>query len=74
MSTKKDKLITIKKYQSYMQAEMAKQTLEDNGIKAFVSGENTANIYSLPEVQYAELQVMSPSAEQALQILEEAGQ
>jgi len=41
-----DKLVTIKKYTDYMQAEFEKQAIEDFGIKAIVTGENTANLYS----------------------------
>lgn len=41
-----DKLVTIKKYNDYVQAEFDKQTLENFGIKAVVTGENTANLYS----------------------------
>ena len=72
MADKGERLITIRKYPSYIQAEMAKQTLEDNGIRAVVSGENTANVYSLPGIQEAELQVLSDQADEALKLLKES--
>ena len=43
MSTMADKLVTIAEYMDSMQAEMARQVLEDFDIKAVVIGENAAN-------------------------------
>ena len=65
-----DKLVMIKEFASYIDAEMAKQTLADNGIDAVVFGANTANIYSaISAIACTELQVLENKAEQAKEIL-----
>lgn len=66
-----DKLVVIRTFSSYIEAELAKQTLEDNDIKAIITGENAANIYSIPAIAEAELQVAESQAEDALKILED---
>ena len=67
-----DKLITIAKFPSYIEAEMAQQLLADNGIKAAVTGENASNIYSgMPALGgYCKLEVFERQAQQAQQILD----
>ncbi|MBN2180604.1 MAG: DUF2007 domain-containing protein [Sedimentisphaerales bacterium] len=66
-----DKLVTIAKFPSYIEAEMAKQLLAENGIEAIAAGENTANTYSgLPALGQVELQTLESRAEEARQILE----
>jgi len=66
-----EKLITIKKYTDYLQAEFDKQTLEDFGIKAIVTGENTANLYSgWDAVADIRLMALEKDAEKASEILE----
>jgi hypothetical protein len=66
-----DKLVTIAQYADYIEAEMAKQMLEDSGIKAVITGENVANVYSgLPALTDLELQVFESQAEEAIDILE----
>jgi hypothetical protein len=66
-----DKLVTIAQYADYIEAEMAKQLLEDNGIEAVITGENVANIYSgLPALTDLELQVFESQAKEAIDILE----
>lgn len=74
MSTMADKLVTIAEYMDSMQAEMAKQVLEDFDIKAVVIGENAANTCLLPTVLTAKLQVFESNADEAKQILEEQQQ
>ncbi len=74
MSTMADKLVTIAEYMDSMQAEMAKQVLEDFNIKAVVIGENAANICLAPTVITAKLQVLENNADEAKQILEEQEQ
>ena len=66
-----EKIVTIAQYESYIEAEMAKQTLEDEGIKVVITGANTANVYSVPAVANITLQVLESQAEQARQILED---
>ena len=69
-----DRLVVIKRFSNYIQAELAKQTLEDYGIKAFITGENAANVYSVPAIAKTELQVIESQAERALKILENPDQ
>ena len=71
MSIMADKLVTIAEYMDSMQAEMARQVLEDFDIKAVVIGENAANICLAPTVITAKLQVLEKDAEEAKQILED---
>ncbi len=65
-----DKLVTIAQFPSYIEAEMAKQLLADHGIEAVATGENAANVYSLPAVASSELQVPESQAQQAQEILQ----
>ena len=65
-----DKLVTIADFPSYIEAEMAKQLLANNGIKAVATGQNAANIYSIPSIESPKLQVLESQAQQARQILE----
>ena len=67
-----DKIITIASYDSYIDADIAAQLLIDNGIKAAVSGGNTANIYSTPGIAQAEVMVFEDDAEKALEILRQS--
>jgi hypothetical protein len=69
-----DKLVTIAEYMDSMQAEMARQVLEDFDIKAVVIGENAANTCLAPTVITAKLQVLESKADEAKQILEEQEQ
>jgi hypothetical protein len=65
-----DKLVTISEYVNYLEADLARQMLEDNGIKVAISGENTANVFSgLPNLSRIELQVFEEDAEKAIEIL-----
>ena len=74
MSTMADKLVTIAEYMDSMQAEMARQVLEDFDIKAVVIGENALNTCLAPTVMTAKLQVLESNADEAKQILEEQQQ
>ena len=65
-----DKLVTIAQFTNYIEAEMAKQLLADYGIEAVATGENASNLYSLPAIEGAELQVLESQAQQAREILE----
>jgi hypothetical protein len=69
-----DKLVTIAEYVDSIQAEMAKQVLEDFDIKAVIIGENAANTCLLPTVLTAKLQVFEKDADKAKEILEEQEQ
>jgi len=65
-----DKLVTIAEFADYIEAEMAKQLLDDYGIKSVVTEENTANLYPISSVAGPELQVLEKDAERAREILE----
>lgn len=65
-----EKLVVIAQFPDYIQAEMAKQRLADDGIQAVVTGVNASNMYSLPAVEGPELQVLESQAEKAREILE----
>jgi len=69
-----DKLVTIAEYMDSMQAEMARQVLEDFDIKAVVIDQNSVNICLAPTVMTAKLQVLESNADEAKQILEEQEQ
>ena len=68
-----DKLVTIARFSNYIEAELAKQLLDDFGIKSVVTGQNAANIYSVPAIEEASLQTFESDAERAQQILESGG-
>ncbi len=65
-----EKLVTIAKYNDYIKADMDRQKLEDFDIKAYVTGQNATNVYSISTIAHIELQVLQSQAEQARQILE----
>jgi len=68
-----EKLITIAEYESYIEADMASQTLADFDIKAVVTGDNSSNIYSgISAVAKSTVQVFESQAEQAKEILAKA--
>jgi len=68
---KQEKLVTVARFEDYMKADLARQLLEDEGIKAFVLGQNVGNVYSgVPAVIDIELQTPASEAEEAREILE----
>lgn len=69
-----DKLVTIAQYDDYIQADLARQTLESCGIKAVVVGQNASNIYAgvIPAIKGPQIQVMQSQARQAREILEQS--
>ena len=67
-----DKLVTIADFSSYIDAELAKQTLANNGIEAVVLGANTANLYSISTIAKIELQVFEDKAKEASEILNQS--
>jgi len=64
-----DKLITIATFTDSIQASLAKQQLDNAGIKSLLAGENAANIYTIPAVAATELQVLESQAKKAMEIL-----
>ena len=65
-----DKLVTIAQFRDYIEAELAKQRLDDFGIESVVTGQNAANVYSLPTIAAATLQTFESQAQRAREILE----
>ncbi len=65
-----DRLVTIAQFPSYIEAELAKQLLDDFGIKSVVTGQNAANTYSVHAFVEASLQTFESQAQQTLEILE----
>jgi hypothetical protein len=66
-----EKLITIAKFDDFMEASIARQTLEGEGIAAVVVGEKFSALY--PGTSFAPilLQVNESDVEAALEILED---
>ncbi len=68
---KKVKLVTVARFEDYVKADLARQLLEDEGIKAFVLGQNVGNVYSgVPAAIDIELQTAESEAAEAREILE----
>lgn len=69
-----DKLVTIARFNDSGEAEMAKQLLEDFGIRSIISGQNAANVYSgISALAEVTLQTFESKAKEALSILESGG-
>lgn len=65
-----EKLVTVARFDDYMTADLARQLLQDEGIPAFVMGQNVGNVYSgVPAAVAIELQTAESQAEQARAIL-----
>lgn len=64
-----DKLVAIAQFADYIEADLARQMLDDFGIKAVVTGQNASNVYGGLVVEGPELQVMESNAKEALEIL-----
>jgi len=66
-----EKLVTVARFEDYLKADLARQLLEDEGIKAFVMGQNVGNVYSgIAGVIDIELQTAESEAEEAREILQ----
>lgn len=70
-----EKLVTIASFADYIEAELAKQTLEDFGIKSILTGQNAANVYGgvLAAIDL-DLQVFESQVQRARKILEDSRQ
>jgi len=67
-----EKLVVVAQFQNYQQAEIARQILEDNGIKGFATGENTSNLYGgISAIESPQLQVRESDSEKARRVLED---
>lgn len=64
------KLIKIATFDNSIEAELAKQLLDDYEITSLLSGENSANIYAgVPAIANIQLLVAASQAEEAIEIL-----
>jgi hypothetical protein len=67
----KEKLVTVARFSDNIKADLARQLLEDEGISAFVMGQNVGNVYSgVPVAIDIELQTPESQAKEAREILE----
>jgi hypothetical protein len=67
----KEKLVTVARFADYMQADLARQLLEDEGISAFVMGANVGTVYSgVPAIADIQVQTPESQAQTAREILE----
>lgn len=64
-----DKLITIAEFADSIKANLAKQKLEDLGLKVFLAEERTGEIFGIAAIATIKLQVQEDKAERALEIL-----
>ena len=65
-----ERLVTIAEFPDYFRAELAKQILDDSGIRSAVMGENAANVYSIAALGRVYLQVFEGDEQKALEILQ----
>jgi len=65
-----DRLVTIAQFADSAQASLAKQMLADFGIESILTGQNAANIYTIPALATISLQTFEGQAQQAREILE----
>jgi len=67
----KEKFVTVAQFSSYIEADLARQRLEDEGIDVVMTGENFASTYTgLPGIADVRLQTPESQAERARQLLE----
>ena len=65
-----DKIVTIDEYQSELEAQMAKATLQDSGIDAIIVGGTVKGLYPADGMLYVQLQVFAADAERARAVLD----
>lgn len=66
-----EKIVTVAKFDNSLEADIAKQILENEGIKCILQGQNFANVYPVPGLAKVELQVFEKDKSQAIMILKE---
>ena len=67
-----DELVTIATYPNALEAHVAKNYLEENGVVAFIAGENAANL-QYPGLSESKLQVSAADVERSTKLLNETG-
>jgi hypothetical protein len=66
-----ERLVTIAQFTDYIEADLAKQLLDDFGIESVVTGQNAGNVFSgVLAAQDIRLQVPESQAQKAREILE----
>ncbi len=66
-----EKLVTVATFSDYVKADLARQTLDDFGIKSLLTGQNVAYVSGgLPALMDLDLQVFENQAQRAREILE----
>ena len=65
-----DKLVTIAQYHNQFEAQMVKDHLEADGIKATITGQNIHGLYPFGGMDKVQIQVFQKDVEKATQILE----
>ena len=69
-----EKLVTVTTFGDYIEAELAKQTLEDFGVKSVITGGSVARVYGpVSALMDLQLQVFESQALRAREILESEG-
>jgi hypothetical protein len=70
-----ERLVTIAQFSDYIEADLAKQLLEDFGIRAVVVGQNSGNVFSgVPAALDIRLQIPESQAQKAREILENSNE
>ena len=65
-----EKFIKVAEFSDYIQANLVKGRLSENGIKAVLTGENTSSVYSgLGQVAHVELLVPENQVSEARDVL-----
>jgi hypothetical protein len=66
-----ERFVTVARFTDYMEANLAKQRLEDEGINVVITGENVASVYTaMPGIADVELQTPQSQAARAREILD----
>lgn len=66
-----ERLVTIAHFADCINAELAKQKLDDAGIRSVLSGQNVASVYAgVPAAIDLQLQTLESQAEEAMEILQ----
>lgn len=66
-----ERFVTVARFANYMEADLAKQRLEDEGIDVVLIGENFASVYTgLPGIADVRLQTPESQAAKAKELLE----
>jgi len=70
-----EKLVTVARFTDYIEADLARQLLDDFGIKSILTGQNAACVYGgVLGLIDLELQTFENQAQRAREILESKGQ